>query len=101
MIDWYGVFHNALWVLGLAVVLAALSYADWRRGTQTPKQSLRQALSQPGFQAAFCLGMVLFCTGVALGSHRWWEVVAWALLALLFVWQAVIAWRAARRERTQ
>ena len=27
-IDWFGVFYNALWILGLAVALAAVSYAD-------------------------------------------------------------------------
>lgn len=99
MIDWFGVFHNALWVLGLGVVLAALSYADWRRGTETPKQSLRQALGRPGFHAAFGLGMALFCAGLALGSQRWWETIAWAALGLLFTWQMVSAWRVARRER--
>ena len=97
MIDWYGVFHNALWVLGLGIVLASLSYADWRRGTLAPKQGLRQALGWPRFQAAFGLGMVCFCAGLALGSTRWWEIAAWAILGLLFAWQAVAAWRAARR----
>ena len=37
MIDWFGVFYNALWIFGLAIVLAALSYADWRRRLAVPK----------------------------------------------------------------
>ena len=56
MIDWFGVFNNALWIFGLAIVLAALSYADWRRRLAVPKESFRQALAGPGFQAALSLG---------------------------------------------
>ncbi|MCS6845764.1 MAG: hypothetical protein NZ528_15800 [Caldilineales bacterium] len=97
MIDWYGVFRNALWVLGLAVVLAAFSYADWWRRIQSPRLSLRQALGSAGFQAAAGLGMVLFSVGLALSSPRWWETAAWAVLALLFAWQAFAAWRSLRR----
>lgn len=98
MIDWYGVFRNALWVVGLAVALAAFSYTEWWRHLQTPRQSLRQALSGPGFQVTFSLGMVLFCTGLALSSKRWWEIAAWAVLGVLFAWQGINAWRALRRS---
>lgn len=98
MIDWYGVFRNALWILGLAVVLAAFSYSDWQRSGQNPKPSLRQAMTAPAFQAAFGLGMALFCIGLALSSRRWWEIAAWAALALLFAWQAIGAWLARSRR---
>lgn len=97
MIDWYGVFRNALWVLGLAVAFAAFSYTDWWRGRQQPKLSLRQALGAPNFQAPFSLGMVLFAAGLALSGDRWWEIAAWAILGVLFAWQAVMAWLAMRR----
>ena len=97
MIDWYGVFRNGLWIAGLAVILAAVSYADWQRGLQTPKGSMRNALGRPGFLAALCTGLVLFCAGLALSSSQWWEIVAWALLGLLFAWQAVVTWRKSRR----
>lgn len=96
MIDWYGVFRNALWILGLAVAFAAFSYTDWWRGRQQPKWSLRQALGAPNFQAPFSLGMLLFSAGLALSSDRWWEIAAWAVLGLLFAWQAVAAWLAMR-----
>ena len=99
MIDWYGVFHNALWVLGLAVALASLSYSDWRRRTSEPRISLRAIVGDPGFQMAFSVGMVLFCAGIALGGAVWWQTLGWALLALAFVWLAFSAWRMMRRER--
>jgi hypothetical protein len=97
MIDWYGVLRNTLWIVGLAVALAAFSYAEWWRHLQAPKQSLRQALSGAGFQAASGLGMVLFCAGLALGSDRWWQIAAWGVLGLLFAWQSVSAWQTLRR----
>lgn len=96
MIDWYGVFRNGLWILGLAVALAAFSYVDWWRRVQSPRQSLRQALGWPGFQAAFSLGMVLFCAGLALDSQPWWQTALWAVLGVLFAWQGIVALRAAR-----
>ena len=97
MIDWYGVFRNGLWIAGLAVILAAVSYADWRRALQSPKESMRHALGRPAFLTAFSIGMVLFCAGLALSGTVWWEIAAWALLGLLFAWQAAVTWRKSRR----
>ena len=99
MIDWYGVFHNILWILGLAIVLAALSYADWRRRLATPRMALRQAWAEPGFQAAAGLGLALFCAGLALGSAIWWQIAAWAALGLAFIWIAFTNLRQARRRQ--
>lgn len=84
-IDWFGVFYNALWIFGLAVALAAVSYADWRRRLSQPRLSLRQALAQPAFQAAWSLGLLLFCAGLALSGGPWWQTAAWAALALAFL----------------
>ncbi|MEA3336850.1 MAG: hypothetical protein U9R25_13130 [Chloroflexota bacterium] len=94
MIDWYSVLTNGLWILGLAVILAAFSYTDWRRGLNSPKTSLRQALASSRFLAVFSLGMVLFCAGLALTSGRWWEIAAWALLSVVFAWQGISSWQA-------
>ena len=99
MIDWYGVFHNALWVLGLSIALASLSYTDWRRRTSEPRASFRAMLGDPGFQTVFSVGMVLFCAWLALGGSTWWQTVGWALLALAFVWLAFSSWRTLRRAQ--
>lgn len=100
MIDWYGVFHNALWVLGLAIALASLSYSDWQRRTSEPRVGFRAMLGQPGFQTAFSVGMVLFCAGIALGGAVWWQTLGWALLALAFAWLAFSSWRRLRRPQS-
>ena len=99
MIDWFGVFHNALWIFGLAIVLAALSYADWRRRLVVPPVSFRQALAEPGFQAAVSLGFTLFCAGLALGSAVWWQIAAWAALGLFFAWNGLTCLRRMKKTR--
>ena len=100
MIDWFGVFHNALWIFGLAIVLAALSYADWRRRLVVQRVSFRQALAEPGFQAAVSLGFTLFCAGLALGSAVWWQIAAWVALGLFFAWNGLTCLRRMTQNRS-
>lgn len=96
-IDWFGVFRNALWILGLAIALASVSYADWRRRLYQPPMGLRSALGQPSFQAAWSLGLLLFCAGLALSDGPWWQTLAWAALALAFLYLGGSALLRARR----
>ncbi len=95
MIDWWGVFYNALWVMGLAVGLAALSMAVYR--VRVTDVSLRRELNGPAFQLPFTLGMTLFCLGLLLAARSGWERVLWGLLALFFAGQGIALWR--RRPR--
>ncbi len=99
-IDWFGVFSNALWVLGLATALAAVSYADWRRRLAQPRLTLRQALGQPTFQAAWSLGLLLVSAGLALASEPLWQTALWAVLALAFLFLGGSALRRARQGRS-
>jgi hypothetical protein len=84
MIDWWGLFHNALWVVGLAVSLAALSMANYHAHRE--KVRLRQTLAEHGFQLTFRIGMTAFCLGLLFSSRTWWEQVIWGLLALPWLW---------------
>ena len=84
-IAWFEVFNNGLWIFGLAMALAAVSYADWRRRLSQPPLTLRQALGQPSFQAAWSLGLLLFCAGLALGVGPLWQTVLWTALGLGFL----------------
>ena len=90
MIDWWGVFYNALWVMGLAVGLAALSMAVYR--VRVTDVSLRRELNGPAFQLPFDLGMTLFCLGLLLAARSGWERVLWGVLALLFAGQGIALW---------
>jgi hypothetical protein len=91
MIDWIGVITNAVWLLGLSVVLAALSYADW--SAHRAGRRFRAVAGQPVFHALVWSGLTLFCAGVALAGGRWWERVLWGALAVM---AAVDVWQSAR-----
>jgi hypothetical protein len=97
MIDWAAVGRGALWITGLAIALAAFSYTECWRSVQGGR--LRDALGTPHFLGPFSLGMALFSTGVALSSHQWWEIGAWAITGTLFLLQSALNWRAGRQNR--
>ena len=95
MIDWYSLLTSALWVSGIALLLAAVSwqiYAASLTGT-----SLRTRLAAPGFTLISALAMTMLMLGLALrpGSPLWMAVI-WGLLALGFLYAAWIAFRAWR-----
>ncbi len=81
---------NALWVLGLAVILAALGYSDWL--AREKGMGLRQALTRRGFVIAASLGMALVALGLA-GAARGAERLLWLILMLVCSAQAWRAWR--------
>lgn len=87
MIDWWLVGRNAIWIVGAAIVLAAWSYYHWLAATGvTPRAEVFQ---RRGWVLSSGIGGSLFCIGFAT-SGRWWEVIAWALLALFALARA---WR--------
>jgi hypothetical protein len=96
LIDWPGVARNALWILGLSIVLAAWSYTSWWASMRRIK--MRHALGLPRFQVPFSIGLFLFCASLAWSSIRWWERGLWIVLGVAFLWQAVMGWRAAARH---
>jgi hypothetical protein len=87
VIDWWGLAHNALWIVGLAVILAAFSMASYR--ARVDRIPLRQELGGKTTQFPMVIGMVLFCLGLLLSSRSWWEKVIWGLAMAWFVVQAV------------
>ena len=64
LIDWPGVARNALWILGLSIVLAAWSYTSWWASMH--RIQMRRALGLPRFQTPFALGLTLFVLTLAL-----------------------------------
>ncbi len=91
MVNLASIVVNALWVFGLAVILAALGYSDWlarERG-----MGLRQALTQRGFVIATSAGLALIALGLAGGAHGTARVL-WLILTLACGLQAWRAWRA-------
>ena len=89
MIDWVSVVFGALWILGLGLVTAALSFANYLASQQ--KRRFRQALETPACRIMIDLGLVFFCLGWAGGVSAIWARLLWGVLALMFAlrtWQA-------------
>ena len=89
MIDWLNVFTNAIWLVGLAICIATISYADWQAWAAGAR--LRSLLETPLYALALYSGLLLVGLGAALSTERWWERLAWALITLGFAYSA---WRA-------
>jgi len=97
MIDWYALFANALWVIGLAVVLAAISWSFYAASRSAV--SVRRQLAAPGFNLAASLGMMLVMLGLALQSEALWQIPIWLVMAVIFAYKAWLAWQ--ERNRLQ
>lgn len=90
-IDWAFAAKHAVWVLGLGIVLAVWSYADWQaHQLQVPRRVL---LTSPLVLSPLCAGLALFCLGMALVSGLTWQIVAWSVVGLLLAGQALWYWR--------
>ena len=90
-IDWLNVFYNSLWILGLAIILAAFSFADWQAHQAGVK--LRSQFNSPAFQRPLSMGLILVSVSLAFLADRWWEQVIWAVFGVLFALQLWIDFR--------
>jgi hypothetical protein len=91
MIDWQSLFLNSLWILGLAILLAAFSYYYWL-ATESG-QSLRALLQSRFFQQFAWLGLGLVAAGLAGTSQQWWERLIWVLFIFYSIFNIVSQWR--------
>ena len=89
MIDWYSVGFGALWILGLSIGLAAVSFANYRSGME--KRKLWQVLGRSNLEFVLDLAVMFFCMGLVGSADAIWERIVWAVLALMF---AVQTWQA-------
>ena len=81
MINWQSVIFNSLWILGLAVLLAAFSYHYWVASVS--KRPLREQLRQPNFLRLLWVALLLVCLGLVGTSQQTWEMIVWGVMALL------------------
>lgn len=97
MIDWTNLGFNALWIVGLAIILAAVSYHAWLAGEAS--QRLRDALSLPSWKVPVSAGALLACVGFGLGlAERPWERVVWTVLSLVCAGQFAACIRPGRQK---
>ncbi len=86
MIDWPAVGFAAMWIVGLGLVLASLSFTHYLAYEE--KRRFTQALQRPGLLLMLNLGLFLFCAGWAVSTPSFEENALWGLLALVFGIQA-------------
>ncbi len=91
MIDWANLLFTALWVLGLAALLAAFSLAHWLASRSG--RTLRQTLMEPPFRLALAAAFMLVALGATFSVEPWWHKIAWAGVLALVAWEGVAAWR--------
>jgi len=87
MLNWGALLHIP-WVLGLAVILGALSWARYQAGRDrlslpAGAHLLRKRLDGPGFQLPLSLGLALVSASLLLTAHVLWERGVWGI-SLLF-----------------
>ncbi len=80
MIDIWDIFSNALWVLGLAVLLAVWSYARYTAHVNGVR--IRDKLNILKYALVLNSGMFLFLCGMALTEDRWFAKILWILLGI-------------------
>lgn len=83
MIDWLGLFKNSLWVIGLAVLLSAISLARYQAVTEHLR--FRDCWETAGIQRGLNVGSVLVCAGLALTAERGWEKGLWIVFGVYFM----------------
>jgi len=94
MIDWKSLASNAFWVLGLSVMLAALSWTSYRAAADrwaNPLQprALGRRLRARDFRRPFLVGLALVFLGALVScTGIWVKIVSGAGLAmsLLALW---------------
>ena len=99
LIDWPSLACNALWILGLSIVLSTWSYVSWLAARRRVR--VWRALEWPAFVVPASAGLALFAISLAWGAARAWERILWIVLAAAFLVQVAQSWREARRQGWQ
>jgi len=86
MINWLDLLTNSIWILALALALAIFSIAYYQ--SQQWEEKIRSVLNSPKYALPLNLSGALFCLGMAVTADRWWEIMLWIVLMVLFGYQA-------------
>lgn len=91
LIDWRLVAFSALWILGLSVLLATFSFADYAAHVQSAR--LRDVLKRRDYQLGFYAGLTLVALGLTGSARMGWKTAIWILLTVAFAYQSWRTWR--------
>ena len=91
VIEWFSVFINSFWIIGLAALLAAFSYHRWLADRE--HRRIKEQLNQPAFQRVFWISVTLIGVSLAGTSLKTWETAVWIILTLISAVNFIISWR--------
>lgn len=80
MIDWFLVVSSSIWIVGFAIILAVVSYAQWDASMQGV--SIRTLLSNPVYTRLLYIGLTFVTVGMALSSAVLWRRIVFAVLSV-------------------
>ncbi|HMD88175.1 MAG TPA: hypothetical protein VKF38_03340 [Anaerolineaceae bacterium] len=91
LIDWGALAANSLWIVGLGLALAVLSFAGFE--ARVSRIHLGTILKQPRFDITLNLAGILFCSGLAANTDQLFERILWIILAVLFFLSILLGFR--------
>lgn len=81
MINWLSVVANSFWIVGLAIMLAGVSYHLWLAGQLN--RPLRQQLGGASFLRVAVAGLLLVAIGLALTADGMLQLLPAVVLSLI------------------
>jgi hypothetical protein len=87
MIDWITLGSDVLWILGLTIALATLSYVSWESSKNSEKFTTQ--LKRAPVQLCLNLAGTFFSLCLAVTSTVLLQVVFWLLLSALFLMNGI------------
>ncbi len=96
MINWWRIGSAALWIIGLAILLAAYSYHRHDVAQQSAYARHGRGRYKLGFVAR--LGLLFLSVGLGATSDSWLERGMWGIIALGVVLQFAVACLHVRRN---
>lgn len=91
MINWFSIVANGLWISGLAIILAGLSYYYWLAGQLD--HSFKTELNNPAFQKIVIAGLLLVGFGLLLTADNSWQMLPAAALIFICVFALYTLYR--------
>ena len=91
LIDVPRLIFNTIWVLGMSIIVAALSLRHFE--AQVEGIRFREALQAYSFQLPLWTGLTLITIGFAGNADVLWQQIVWVALAILNAVQLFIVFR--------
>jgi hypothetical protein len=97
MLDWVFLLTNALWIIGLALALAVVSYGQWQRQEEKIAWGEFFNLVQP--RRTLLIAGFLFAFGVGFNVEPIWQKGIWFVLAAAALIYLILGMVQARKPK--